>query len=394
MTRTTQQWGRWPTEQQLMLLRAALWEGPSVLDAWQAWSAHADIGSLDQGSYRLLPLLYHNLHAHGVTHPWMDTLKGIYRRTWFTNQILFHAITPALELLHQADIPMILLKGVSLTLLYYRDYGLRPMSDVDILVPTSQAIAAFALLKAHGWKLKKENQFLNRIETVENLSWGHAFHCVNEQGNELDLHWRILSECIHPLANEHLWSDAVPTTLAGVPMAALRPEHLLLNVCLHGTQWNEVPPIRWIADAMIILRVTPAIDWEYLLDSVRQYRMGLPMCAALTYLSHQLHAPVPDEVLDQLRSLPTSFGERWLYRASLQSGGNYGPLTAFFRVHETYRRSLVNTDQDYTLTGFSAFLRHRLRVRHLWHLPLHLGFRAVRQVAYAMLHRVGLLEVR
>ena len=61
--------GCWPSLQQLLLLRAALWQGAAALAAWSEWADSADLDRIDNGSQRLLPLVYANLHALGLEHP-------------------------------------------------------------------------------------------------------------------------------------------------------------------------------------------------------------------------------------------------------------------------------------------------------------------------------------
>jgi len=52
---------------------------------------------------------------------------------------------------HRAGIQTILLKGAALILLHYKDPGLRPMVDFDILVPAGKAAAAIKVLTELGW---------------------------------------------------------------------------------------------------------------------------------------------------------------------------------------------------------------------------------------------------
>ncbi|HYA13731.1 MAG TPA: hypothetical protein VEF33_05270, partial [Syntrophales bacterium] len=58
-----------PTAQQEALLRASLLQGEEALMAWDYWKSNTDMNRIDQGSYRLLPLLYRNLSLHGVKDP-------------------------------------------------------------------------------------------------------------------------------------------------------------------------------------------------------------------------------------------------------------------------------------------------------------------------------------
>src|SRR2546422_8135768 len=123
----------WPTWQQELLLRAALLQGKNSIEAWEKWKSSTDINQLDLGSHRLLPQLYRNLHVQGVKDRLLEKFKGIYRRTWCDNQLLFHEVSALLRSLGDAGIETIVLKGAALALLHYRDCGLRPMNDFDVM---------------------------------------------------------------------------------------------------------------------------------------------------------------------------------------------------------------------------------------------------------------------
>ncbi|HSR18731.1 MAG TPA: hypothetical protein VLM39_11630, partial [Ignavibacteriaceae bacterium] len=78
----------WITKEQELLLKASLFEGDKFIYAWEKWKSCVNFEQIDPGSYRLLPLLYQNLVKHEIKDPLTERLKGIYRRTWFENQIL------------------------------------------------------------------------------------------------------------------------------------------------------------------------------------------------------------------------------------------------------------------------------------------------------------------
>jgi hypothetical protein len=136
------------TPNQELLLKAALFSGEDALEAWSKWRDAVDWeGHFEPGSFRLLPLLYNNLHKHGVDDSAMGKLKGIYRQAWSKNQTLFHEMAKVIEFLQNAGIKTMLLKGASLSLLYYKNNGSRPMADIDVLVPLKQARLADELLQ-------------------------------------------------------------------------------------------------------------------------------------------------------------------------------------------------------------------------------------------------------
>src|SRR5712691_11019679 len=125
-----------PNSEQQLLLRAALLPDERARAAWEALGPGFDPDRLDSDSKGLLGLLFRNLRKLGVEDPRLGRFKGIYRLTWFKNQLLFHAADGLLAALERADIPTILLKGAALVTTAYRDVGLRAMADFDILIPT------------------------------------------------------------------------------------------------------------------------------------------------------------------------------------------------------------------------------------------------------------------
>ena len=227
----------WPTPQQELLLKAALLPNQKAIDAWEKWASQVDIEDLDTGSYRLLPLVYRNLESQDapIEHPAWPRLKGYYRKTWVENQLLFYRMTKLVRQFQDAGIETLVLKGVPLVLLYYKDYGARPMGDFDLLVQAEQAPLALDLLLESGW------------ESVIGLpkSFDEAFmanchaHMFRKEGDgDFDLHWHVLADSRHLNANDDFWEGAEPTKLHDVSILALNPTDQLLHVCmvLNGVQ--------------------------------------------------------------------------------------------------------------------------------------------------------------
>lgn len=299
----------WPTESQDNLLRAALLPGPAAIAAWDEWKSRNDfIGSHhDLGSFRLLPLVYKNLVALGADDPFMPRLKGIYRFSWCANQRLFHDAAGLVQGLHEAGIRTLVLKGAALSTLYYRDRGVRPMSDVDVLVPVTQAAAAIDCLRDMGWRT---SQFV-----AEDFRYRHATQLLNEDGREFDLHWHAFYECLQEDADDGLWRRAVPFSLLHAHTLGLDPSDAFLHTVVHGMRWNEVAAIRWIPDAMAILRgVGPQIDWDRVLSEAARRRLVLRFGQGVRYLRERFDAPIPDDVMTRSRAPQPSYVERMEYR--------------------------------------------------------------------------------
>lgn len=285
-----------------MLLRAALLSVPEALDAWRAAGAWLDPARMDAGSRRLLPLVWANLTRQGVRDPELDPLASLYEETRARTQARLASAGQLLEALHAAGIPTLVLKGAALVMGYYRDAGVRPMSDLDVLVPTSGATRAAEVLRARGWSPRHPLRPLT-IRMVHSAVFDDA------RGHAVDLHWHVFPECCRPNDDDVLWARSIAIEIDGVGTRALAPADQLLHVCVHGEKWVRVPGIRWVADAVAVLR-GGEVDWRHLVGQAVRRRFVLRLSRQLAYLREALDAPVPGDVLATLAAAPVSFLER------------------------------------------------------------------------------------
>lgn len=352
----------WPTLQQELLLKASLLQGEAALAAWREWQSLVALDDLDLGSFRMLPRLYRNLRDQGVREPAMDRLKEIYQLTWSQNQLLFHGVAPLLRALHEAGIRVMVLKGAALVLHYYHDYGLRPMVDFDLLVPTEQALDAVHLLLAQGWKPKG-----GAPEDLGDLhfSMRHAEELKDSAGHAVDLHWHLLPEGCYPGADHDFWEQAAPITISGVPASVPSATDHLLHACVHGTKYRPVPQFRWVADVMAILSTAETeIDWPRLVAQAEKRRLILPVRAALQYVRHLLAAPVPGEILAAWQQAPVSSLERLEYRVTTRPFGLLGKLPLHWTRYARYCRGSNSGLLRPKFLGFVRYLQQHWQMEH------------------------------
>ncbi len=166
--------GFWPGPRHRLLLHAALDEAEAAMKAWRRWRELVEFDDLDEPENRLLPLVYRNLGTQLADDPVVGRMRGVYRLTWTRNQLLASAGAEAVRELAAQGVPTLLLKGAALSLLNYRDMGVRPMADVDVLVPPAQARIAMDCLLSAGWQAGVEQPraddprppFLRNLESV------------------------------------------------------------------------------------------------------------------------------------------------------------------------------------------------------------------------------------
>jgi hypothetical protein len=352
--------GNWkPSPQQELLLRAALWQGDDARAAWEQWSSQNDLRLLDLGSHRLLPLLYLNLLSLQIQHPWLPDLHNVYRSHWYRNQLKLRRAGKTVELLDAANIPTLLLKACALIPLYYRDPGARPMSDIDLLVPTLRAREALNLLHNAGWE--------PTMRPMQEMAEGyfqrlHAHGLRTKDWFDLDLHRHVFTYETRVDGDTELWAGAIPLNVQGTKTLALHPADQLLHICAHGVEWNLVSPVRWAADAYMVLSHAE-IDWQRFLDHVSAYELVLVSRHLLQYLADTLGAPIPTHVLEALRQMPVTRREQILYELSVRPHSEHNTTLKLWYHYGQYRRVMHVYKNENWLLRFPAFLRDT------WALP-------------------------
>ena len=362
--------GSWPTAAQELLLKAALLEGPAFKTAWQAWRTRVTLEKLDIGSHRLLPLLYQNLKAQGCQDEWLPRIKGVYRQSWYKNKLLFNRGGQLLAQLQGAGIKTMLLKGAVLSKLYYEDDGARAMTDFDVLIPAHQVRAAQEVLQQHEWQSKKLYPLFGRNYRVTSLAHAlplmHACSFADRDGYETDLHWSLFFERRHPRADDEFWARAQPFEFEGGQTLTLDPTDLLFHCCVHGAEWNPLPPCRWVADALLILRRAPQIEWPRLLHHARRLQMVPAMRDTLTYLRTGFEVAVPEDLLQEIRALALSRTEVLAYQMKLAAEPR-NVCSVWWRLWIDYCRSAPSPVGRIPVWSFAQYcMRRGAAVAGLW----------------------------
>jgi hypothetical protein len=339
-----------PARQELLLLRAGLWEDERGLEAWEEWRREGgDIDTVEAGSRRLLPLAYRNLGPLPADDPDADRLKGLYRQSWAANQLGLKIGRRAIDALRGAGLDVLVLKGGSLLASAYGDVGSRPMGDLDIAVRPEQVPAAVKALR--GARLTPIEK-----DPVRALEARHSLAFRDADGQEVDLHrglqWRAGLD-------EDFWREAVTAEVAGAPVLILCPADQLLHVCVHGAAWNPVQPIRWVADAYKTIEAAGAeLDWPRLVAMAIEGRLTLPLHDAISYLADELEAPVPAGTLRELAAAPVSGGERRAHEALARPPSSRRSLAMLWWFWERHRAQAALDGTRSTPVGL---LRHLQR---------------------------------
>ena len=287
------------TDPSFALLRAAsLPEASPAAAAWKAFREMVPEGQEPPRFLRLLPLVCRNLSRRG--HSRDPYLVHAYAQCLGFNARALETLGRAVHALNAHSIPNLVLKGSALLLAHYRDRGIRPMSDVDLLVPSDRIDGALDALQGSGFQGDPARRWLEGPM--------HAGTLSNHSEFTLDLHRYATYEARYPEANDAFFEASVPLEVEGEATRALGPSDQLLHTIVHGLRWSVAPSDIWIVDAATIIR-GGGVDPDLLVSRARRLRLSVPLREGLRLVRSVLD---PEPKLDALVSaLPNGrLGER------------------------------------------------------------------------------------
>jgi len=354
----------WPNDQQKLLLRAALMDAEQSALAWGRVRPTFDLDDPDHASQALLPLVYRQLDRFGIDDPGLRKLRGIYRRTWYMNQLLLDRLKGTLEAVETGGGDPLVVSSWELPVRYYGDLGLRSVAALHLLVRPDRVARSAQALSDHGWTgpLDPSTAF---VRSRHNARYERA------NGDRCILYWRLFHEFSDPVRGiepDDLWEQPIDLELRGVPARALNSTDELLNVCVGGARPSTWPTVIWVADAIAVLRAPDsAIDWERVVRQARRLRATLRVHDALSFLRQELDAPVPADVLVELREARTSRREVLAHRAG---GTRLGPLGPTPDTLTRFLRLTANVSVPRALAGLPTFLRDEWGFERRSQVPL------------------------
>ena len=367
-----QEAGRWPNPEQEALLRAAFLPGAEALVSWRDLTAKTTVEEFEGASHCLLPLVYHNLQAHGVTDAGIQKLKGTYRYTWYKNASSLEEIAGLLRAFRDDGIEVLVRRDVALALRYYARPGLRAMNGLHLQVHPDVAMSALAVPARCGWHpLMPSPQF--GLRDGRSCAFAHA------SGRRV----LLSSHMLRPDVDDHtVWTTSEELAVGEEPARVVGATDALLDSCTPdscapGAEWDAGSPAQRVADAATILsNAGDEVDWDRLAFRAQQSAMVSTVRATLSYLHRMLQAPVPATVLEAMAPLHPSPLDRLEYQAI---PGAADPITAGRILWHRYRRLGSEAGGSGPL-GFPRYVQRVWGYERGWQAAVHAGHAVVREV--------------
>ena len=282
------------------------------------WKKSANIKHIHMGERRLLPLVVRNLGSVLETDELMPHLRSICKKSWYQNNVFHFHLSNLLKDFAGCSIETMLLKGMASSLFYYKDLGIRPMEDFDVLIKPQDCRIAITLLLNQGWTFKYEVQ--SPLDEYF-FAYKSGLHFENKSFAQCDLNWHLFKRASLGDEDKSFWAQAVPVSLSGSETLILRPEDQLLHLCRHATDRGDTPSARWVADVVTVLQETRnKLDWDRFFQLAGQYRQTLFLMDMLAYLRNTFQVDLPEIVWQKLEKAGVGRTERRYYETTRRSG--------------------------------------------------------------------------
>jgi len=247
----------------------------------------------------LTPLIFRNLQAAEVAIPsgTAKTMAEWDAATVRQNLYLTSELLRVHSALQQREIESVPLKGPAIASEIYGDLGLRPFSDIDLLVRREQLQQAESVVSELGY----EPEFSIPAHLRESWLGQQCELTFRRSGTiRLELHWDIS----HPHFSldtgvEEFWNRLSTVRVGDASLPNLSPADLLFTLIVHGTRhaWSRM---MWLVDVAELLQGQPAIDGEEFWHNADSRGAARMMATGFLLVQRVFGVSVPRDFISQL----------------------------------------------------------------------------------------------
>jgi hypothetical protein len=293
-----------------------------------------------------LPLLYQSLHTicpDAVPVAALEALREAFYANAGYNLYLSGELFRILRLFDSQGIPVLPFKGPVLATSLYGNLALRQFVDLDLLIRRQHLPQARQLLYSLGYQshFGASSHPLTRAQEAAYLRSHCDISFARDQRAAVELHWRFIGPYFSfQLDHERLWERLELSSFGDSSILSLKPEDLLLILCVHGTKhfWER---LLWICDIAELVRVHGEMNWRLAIEQARALGCERMLLLGL-YLAHDLLGmALPGAVLERAlgdsaaMSLAAQVGA-WLFDETSSPSGEW-PFAQRFHLRARER---------------------------------------------------------
>ena len=347
----------------LALLRAMITRAAAF--DWGAIPPSAILRALDIGLGPVLAYVADNAGARRDL-PFADRIRASELTARALTAGKYDTLSEVLTAAREIECGVVVLKGAATALRYYPASHLRPMGDIDILVPSDCQPLLEERLRALGFQQRSNRR------AAEFAGFHHSmpFYC-SQRATWIDVHSNAYPPQ-HPQAHDSLFSSELITSQLSPVGIGKQTGYVMnheLQLVYTSTRWaEEFDPARGIYPildaALLIEKHRDTLDWDRILAMVRDCWASTGLHLMLSYLRRWHLSHVPPEVLNTLAT-----GDRHMNRIFFPL---LHRLTTMYAI-EGRPFGLATTTEGHLRVVWNNLLRPMSPTANLFSVPYHLA---------------------
>lgn len=251
----------------------------------------------------------------------MDVLRGAVNRDAARVLRTLHASERILAGMAASGVDVLVLKGVALHATVYSSPGLRPLTDLDLLVRPKDVPRAVAVLTGLGCQRGMD---LIRADFFPTYYYETEFLSPPPAHLRIDLHVQPLRPPRYArlMPVEAMWEDSQRVTLGRAPLLIPSPERMLIHLAAHAA-FHGCSRLIWLHD----LRAQAAcyarsLDWSRFVERTCAWRLTAAVRSAFDAAEHFLGPILPEPIRDDLHRRSAGWADRVVLRSAPREAGS------------------------------------------------------------------------
>ncbi|WP_320040569.1 nucleotidyltransferase family protein [uncultured Desulfobacter sp.] len=220
-----------------------------------------------------------------------DKLTPVYQEAALNNMAALKETLVVLKFLSAHDIPVIPLKGVYASDKLFRDFGVYPSSDIDLLVPLN-------LLEKIKRILQSECDYTPVEEFFQEDLLDSHYHLIFKRRMTVEVHWNLVKRYFS-IPGDFWWKSALPVEWEGERIMDLTIENNILYQVFRLFDHCFYPLRFFVLLSALIEKNFDQINWGGLIRTADGFGMKKLVLATLNILNDLLGTSLPDVVSRQ-----------------------------------------------------------------------------------------------
>ncbi|HAG61272.1 MAG: hypothetical protein CMF55_04700 [Legionellales bacterium] len=325
------------------------------------------------------------LHLMSTQQPIHSTLSNAVKQQRHQALKLIQALTEVHAAL-SPHMPLLHIKGPTLSQLIYQDPCVRTAKDIDLLVLKEDLARAHELIEQLGYVRISPSRPLSGKTLDVAIDFGKDFKYLHpESGVCIECHYQLfINPKLLTIAQKTLWQNTTSVTIGQTVYPTLSPAIYFLYLCTHGL-YSGYSRLHWLYDVQAFID-SVTFDHQACLALAEQHQLTHIIGASLLLTKDKLNSHTPATFTDTLKDKQSIV----LYNHSKTFLENYHTRPDMIKnVRLRYQSFLMHRTLSYRLNWYRyEFYSNDLfvkcptltRIKGLYHVikPFYFAYRLLR----------------